>query len=162
MDINWSKAPEWANWLAQDACGDWFWFENKPELQSEGWDDDKTQKENKHEIAGVSGWKNSLQKRPTKPQAPEWDGKAAPAPGELAQTSSGKCEILGWDAQASKAAVQWHDGDLGIVSLDALKPLRTKKQRQRDELAGMIESYNSLSSGMLADAIIAEGWRKEE
>lgn len=69
MTIDWKESPEWANWLAQDACGEWFWFESKPELQSEGWDDDKTYKENRHEIAGVNGWKCSLQKRPIRPQA---------------------------------------------------------------------------------------------
>jgi hypothetical protein len=26
----WKMAPAWANWLAQDADGTWWWYENKP------------------------------------------------------------------------------------------------------------------------------------
>lgn len=27
---SWDDAPEWANWLAMDADGTWFWFEDEP------------------------------------------------------------------------------------------------------------------------------------
>lgn len=27
---DWAGAPEWANWLAQDENGKWFWFEREP------------------------------------------------------------------------------------------------------------------------------------
>ena len=27
---SWNDAPEWANWLAQDRNGQWFWHENIP------------------------------------------------------------------------------------------------------------------------------------
>jgi len=27
---NWNDAPEWAEWLAQEENGDWFWHEEKP------------------------------------------------------------------------------------------------------------------------------------
>lgn len=27
---DWSKAPDWANYLAQDGCGLWYWFEVEP------------------------------------------------------------------------------------------------------------------------------------
>jgi hypothetical protein len=30
MKINWSKAPEWANYIAQDYDGSWAWFESRP------------------------------------------------------------------------------------------------------------------------------------
>lgn len=26
----WEMAPDWANYLAQDKSGKWFWFENEP------------------------------------------------------------------------------------------------------------------------------------
>ena len=29
--IDWSKAPEWANFLVTDANGDMYWFEKRPE-----------------------------------------------------------------------------------------------------------------------------------
>jgi len=30
MIPSWKDAPDWANWLAQDSDGEWFWFEDKP------------------------------------------------------------------------------------------------------------------------------------
>lgn len=32
MKPDWKDAPEWAQWLANDMSGDWYWFENKPRL----------------------------------------------------------------------------------------------------------------------------------
>lgn len=29
---SWSNAPEWANYLAMDESGEWFWFEFEPSL----------------------------------------------------------------------------------------------------------------------------------
>jgi len=29
---DWKNAPDWANYVARDADGCWYWFENKPEL----------------------------------------------------------------------------------------------------------------------------------
>lgn len=31
---SWRDAPEWAQWLAMDAEGKWFWYESKPYLDS--------------------------------------------------------------------------------------------------------------------------------
>lgn len=30
MKPDWKDAPEWANWLAQDGNGAWWWYEDKP------------------------------------------------------------------------------------------------------------------------------------
>jgi hypothetical protein len=27
---DWSEAPEWAKWLAQDKDGDWYWWQDEP------------------------------------------------------------------------------------------------------------------------------------
>lgn len=27
---DWKDAPEWANWLAMDSDGIWWWYENEP------------------------------------------------------------------------------------------------------------------------------------
>jgi len=32
MKPDWNNAPSWANWLAQDECGQWFWHELEPEF----------------------------------------------------------------------------------------------------------------------------------
>lgn len=31
MKPDWKDAPEWANWLAMDKNGEWFWYEDQPE-----------------------------------------------------------------------------------------------------------------------------------
>lgn len=31
MKPNWKDAPDWAQWLSQDADGEWFWSEEEPE-----------------------------------------------------------------------------------------------------------------------------------
>ena len=28
---SWTDAPEWADYLAQDADGKWYWYENEPD-----------------------------------------------------------------------------------------------------------------------------------
>lgn len=33
---DWKDAPEWAQWLARDADGEWYWYEKQPILVS-GW-----------------------------------------------------------------------------------------------------------------------------
>ena len=35
--IDWSKAPEWANYAAMDKDGDWFYYENLPIVSGETW-----------------------------------------------------------------------------------------------------------------------------
>ena len=33
---NWDDAPDWAEWLAQDADGEWAWFREPPHLDQNG------------------------------------------------------------------------------------------------------------------------------
>lgn len=33
----WTYAPEWAQYAAMDANGDWYWFEEKPEFDNVEW-----------------------------------------------------------------------------------------------------------------------------
>lgn len=35
---DWKGAPEWANWLAMDEDGLWFWHEEEPRMGSESWE----------------------------------------------------------------------------------------------------------------------------
>ena len=34
----WASAPEWANWLAMDEDGEWYWFEIEPPIYRFFWD----------------------------------------------------------------------------------------------------------------------------
>ena len=62
MKPDWKDAPEWANYLAQDESGDWYWYENKPCRDYYEW---KLGSDNgKVEEAGRLYWKESLEQRP--------------------------------------------------------------------------------------------------
>ena len=37
MKPDWTKAPVWANYVAKDQDGRWFWHEFKPTAASTGW-----------------------------------------------------------------------------------------------------------------------------
>ena len=65
MKPSWDDAPEWAQWLAMDSGGDWYWYENLPTLLNYIWsnvgDDDS-----RYEVAFrvIQHWRNSLEERP--------------------------------------------------------------------------------------------------
>lgn len=59
---DWSEAPEWAQHLAQNKDGEWYWFEYQPVIGSDDWflarcvgQSEKAQKE---------PWTLTLEKRP--------------------------------------------------------------------------------------------------
>ena len=56
---NWNSAPEWANYLAQDENGDWYWYEDQPEAGYNQW---YTRSGRSREAA--VDWKTSLETRP--------------------------------------------------------------------------------------------------
>jgi len=63
MNPDWSKAPEWANYIAMDNNYQWYWHENEPEIKWDFWNNPC----GKAQIVGEHiYWKNSLQKRPDK------------------------------------------------------------------------------------------------
>ena len=59
----WEDAPEWANYLAMDANGYWWWYEEKPQLSRGIWafGGERSRKTlHKQDVA----WNESLQERP--------------------------------------------------------------------------------------------------
>ena len=63
---SWDDAPEWANWLAQDEDGEWWFFSAKPKVQSVSFDEQCSDI-----IAGyakkgetLGDWRDTLEKRP--------------------------------------------------------------------------------------------------
>ena len=34
---DWTEAPEWAEWMASDVDGGWWWYQNKPVFDSDAW-----------------------------------------------------------------------------------------------------------------------------
>jgi hypothetical protein len=65
MKPEWKDAPEWANYLAMDGDGLWWWYENEPTLErSQRWNVD-TGMARRAEVKLV-GHEDSLEQRPTK------------------------------------------------------------------------------------------------
>lgn len=64
---SWDDAPNWANWLAQDKSGKWYWFDVRPYARADAWDYRET--EARYKLAASSGieneeWLRSLVARP--------------------------------------------------------------------------------------------------
>lgn len=76
MKPDWQDAPPWAQWLAMDEDGGWWWHESKPtlELDSGFWD-------NEGRCLFIEGnraaWAETLESRPqtTKPAEAGSEGK---------------------------------------------------------------------------------------
>lgn len=63
MKPDWSEAPSFAKWLAQDKNGDWFFYIQKPILTEHHWkpvDNDIFRY-----IPKIDGWENTLEERPS-------------------------------------------------------------------------------------------------
>lgn len=61
----WEHAPDWANWLAMDDKGYWYWFAAKPELRSKHWTNPwGTQVRDAGLTPGRSDWTETLEQRP--------------------------------------------------------------------------------------------------
>ena len=63
MKPDWKNAPNWANWLAMDSTGEWWWFAKKPEMtKGKYWDEFEGMIS--RAIDPMASWKESLEARP--------------------------------------------------------------------------------------------------
>jgi hypothetical protein len=65
MKPEWKNAPDWAQWLAQDEDGEWWWYELEPKQAcTDAW----SEWEGLHRAAFVprhnAEWKDTLEARP--------------------------------------------------------------------------------------------------
>ena len=60
MKPSWDDAPEWAQWLAMDESGRWWWYEEKPVRKGEYWLNYGNMEE---ALPNTSLWDKSLEKR---------------------------------------------------------------------------------------------------
>lgn len=58
---DWKDAPEWANYLARDEDGAWWWYEEKPHTNDAG---EWFAYGRRRECEGYTTWKNTLERRP--------------------------------------------------------------------------------------------------
>lgn len=72
-DPVWGKAPDWAQWLAQDENGKWHFYDGEPTAKHSAiqWWVNQTTKEQNFELAACDlpseenpSWRNTLQRRP--------------------------------------------------------------------------------------------------
>ena len=68
---SWDDAPEWAEWLAQDESGEWFWFEAPVEMEEEEgeWfekegEDGRIDRASRGAIPAGHNWRDTLEPRP--------------------------------------------------------------------------------------------------
>jgi len=68
MKTDWRKAPEQANWLATDADGGRYWYENKPLMNFEynSWRTNGGKLWWADSLKTNVDWRQSLEARPTK------------------------------------------------------------------------------------------------
>ncbi len=60
---SWDQAPEWANYLAMDKDGEWYWFEDEPIKSITTWID-RSGKIEYHNETPIYDWEETLEKRP--------------------------------------------------------------------------------------------------
>ncbi len=64
MKPSWDDAPEWAQWLAMDESGRWWWYEKRPVRKEEYWlGDDFDNGDMEEAFPNTSLWDKSLEKR---------------------------------------------------------------------------------------------------
>ena len=63
---SWKDAPEWAEWLAQDPCGEWWFYDARPCGDGSEWDSDVYSDSATVVSDGVvlGSWRDTLEKRP--------------------------------------------------------------------------------------------------
>lgn len=80
---SWNDAPEWAQWVAQDADGEWFWYEEKPGLASCTW----YENDGEDVVFALKGnenpnWRETLEQRPSNDGWIQWNGGECPVSGK--------------------------------------------------------------------------------
>ena len=63
MKPDWKDAPEWANYLAMDADGSWYWFGKEPIAHDTFWSSPYDFNDMQADI-DTSNWRGTLEQRP--------------------------------------------------------------------------------------------------
>lgn len=100
----------------------------------------------------------------------EWSGEGLPPAGtecifNRPGDKSYECEVIGYDGYLAVCAMPEEYPCQDYVAIDPLRlsPLRTKEQRDREELLLFLQgNWLQLDKAEIVDAIIAAGWRKGE
>lgn len=67
--VNWDAMPAWANWVAMDPSGTWFWYSTRPVKATEEWEGSflgVIPPEHSPKYAGTKPWYELIIERPKK------------------------------------------------------------------------------------------------
>jgi hypothetical protein len=171
-DIDWSKAPEGATHyniitrMFYMLTGGESFLWNYDEWADSAWTTSEVKESSK------------FIPRPTKPAAPEWEGKLPPAGIECQAWDYvthqwTKCKTLDAKTMSGEMACATIEekGHFGKVFWGLkFRPIRTQAERDREDLAECVAKTATLTLGKvmeewqydaIADAILSAGWRKE-
>jgi len=144
MNINWTDAPEWAQWAAQDADGDWYWYEEEPSAVEDGF-------QARGMIWAVRPkWRESLQQRPVKVTPGEYAQAVAKDYPELADQLGVKPgwadapEWADWLAQTHDGVWQWGTGDFNTKGF---RPDTLELRAERFKLTSSALDYMAANGG---------------
>ena len=60
---SWDDAPEWANYMAMDECGEWWWYECEP-IEMNGYWTSSNGNRMSTNLAPYLPWRESSERRP--------------------------------------------------------------------------------------------------
>lgn len=177
---SWKDAPEWAEWMAQDPCGEWWFYDVKPCGDGGEWD--SAVHSDRETVASdgfvLGSWRDTLEKRPEEfqpftsiednqekamKQDNGWHERGELPPVGIAVqlwhggTYAYDCELI---AKRGNDFVLWNltwdRPDSADCMMCVFKPTPT----EREELADLIESHGQMSALVVADAILAAGFKR--
>lgn len=182
---SWNDAPEWANWLAQDHDGKWWWYKSEPFMAAaveKFYDGGQYLQVNHGKVIG--NWQDTLEQRPetaTKEQVMKgqeeggieqiqsWYEKGENPPvGEVCELFWGGVwqevvEIIAYRNDGNKV-IFWRIAKDHVDSAELptaeFRPLRTETDKLVDGLLDVIQSVGNMSDRALAEAIINSGYRR--
>jgi hypothetical protein len=188
---SWEGAPEWAEWLAQDSDGEWFWFIDRPVIYKFTFQPVKSpqgiQLASKGEVLG--DWRDTLERRiesiipPTHEnmrcivnpiERKEWNG-----PEDGLPPVGGECEMkLADNLNYHKGHVSYYGDEILVWVCNGMewsysksscnfRPITTEEDRAVDEML-LLDPYDMNSGvGMMSRqdfcrTLYRAGYRKQE
>ena len=160
----WESAPDWAQHLAQDSDGEWWWFEVEPENDHECFY--SSEAEDRASTGYVIGdWRNTLERRPTAPSTKtkaaieeansmsdqQWRGPedGLPPVGQWCEFKYREdpkfvgrmCKVLGFSPDSDEAWLHLDGNESSNIydlSKFEFRPLRTEEDKAVEEWCDLI------------------------
>lgn len=122
---SWEDAPEWAEWMAQDQCGEWWFYDAKPCGDGCEWDSAVHSDSATVASDGVvlGSWRDTLEKRPDASEMPSHSNQPKPST-DIPECAEVKQFEPFFSAEDAKITILQSDGDVknfgGIIGRNLL------------------------------------------